>query len=333
MSTILEIGNPLIDRFANVNSSFIPSQNLKEEDAVCTEIAEEVEASWAAAGKKKDDPHWIPGGSGCNTARAFARLGNRCALIGKIGPDDKGNEVEERLKRIGVTPFLSRGNLPTGVVNCFVDPSKKSSSRTLHAYYAVTREFTEKDLLPEYFQGIQHLDAEGWSVCFGKVLETSIAYAKNQHASISFDFASEDLVKKLRARFEENVGKVDYLFGNAAEMMEFTHAESIEEAPLFFKKSQLVVLTNGKNGCYVKDKGSEDAVLYPAVQVPDEKIVDTVGAGDVFKAGFLDAALKGKSGERCVREGAFAASLIIQHQGAELPDERWNEIVEFAKKV
>ncbi len=331
MCTILEIGNPFIDRFANIDSSFVESQKLIEGDIVSTENGSDVEASWAAAGKTKDDPHWTLGGSGCNVIKTLAHLGNRCAIIGKIGPD--GDEVEERLKRIGVAPFLSRGTQPTGIVNCFVDRSNKTSVRTGHAHLAVTREFTEKDVLPEYFQGIKHLDAEGWSVCFGKVLETSIAYAKDQHASISLDFASEGLVKNLRTRFEENVGKVDYLFGNAAEMMEFTHAESIEEAPLYFKKSQLVVLTNGKNGCWVKDKDSEDAVHYDAIPVPDDQVVDTTGAGDFFKGGFLDAALKGKSVARCVKEGAFAASLVIQHQGAELPEEHWRELAEFANKI
>ncbi len=330
--TILGIGNPFIDHFSYVNGSFFASQNLKAGDANTTRDRSAVIASLTAAGKSEEDPDWTLGGSGCNVVRTLGHLGNRCALIGKIGPD-RGDEIEERLKRIGVTPLLSRGTLPSAICNCFVNPGDKNSARTLHAYFGVTEEFTEMDVDPKAFQGIKHLDAEGWSVCFGKVLEMSIKYAKEQQASISLDLASEGLVRDLRTKFEECIQKVDYLFGNADEMLEMTHAESIEEAPLFFKKCQLIVMTDGKNGCWVKDKGSEDAVHYDAVKVPKEKIVDTTGAGDYFKGGFLDAALKGKSVARCVKEGSFAASLVIQHPGAELPEDRWNELIEFSRKV
>jgi sugar/nucleoside kinase (ribokinase family) len=49
---------------------------------------------------------------------------------------------------------------------------------------------------------------------------------------------------------------------------------------------------------------------------PIEKLVDTTGAGDLFAAGFLFGAARGKSLEDSLRLGAVCAAEVIQHYGA-----------------
>ena len=46
------------------------------------------------------------------------------------------------------------------------------------------------------------------------------------------------------------------------------------------------------------------------------KVVDTLGAGDSYIAGFLSKALKGESLKNCMEAGAKKAALTIGHFGA-----------------
>ena len=60
--------------------------------------------------------------------------------------------------------------------------------------------------------------------------------------------------------------------------------------------------------------------LYPVIELPPEKLVDTNGAGDAFVGGFLSQLVAGKSISDSVRAANFAAHLIIQQSGVTLPD-------------
>ena len=60
--------------------------------------------------------------------------------------------------------------------------------------------------------------------------------------------------------------------------------------------------------------------LYPVIELSQDSIVDTNGAGDAFVGGFLSQLVAGKSIPECVRAANFAAHLIIQQSGVTLPD-------------
>ena len=49
---------------------------------------------------------------------------------------------------------------------------------------------------------------------------------------------------------------------------------------------------------------------------PIKQLVDTTGAGDLFAAGFLLGAARGKSLATSLRLGAICAAEVIQHYGA-----------------
>ena len=55
--------------------------------------------------------------------------------------------------------------------------------------------------------------------------------------------------------------------------------------------------------------------------VPPPQVVDTIGAGDFFTAGFLFAYLSGASLQQCAAAGCAAGSEAVQATGAELTHE------------
>lgn len=89
-------------------------------------------------------------------------------------------------------------------------------------------------------------------------------------------------------------------------------------------KNRIVVVTNGPEPAYVCEYSFqiEDVVYYKEVEcrpIDADRVVDTNGAGDSFAGGFLSQFMKGKSLEDCMICGHWAASMIIQVRGCQIP--------------
>jgi sugar/nucleoside kinase (ribokinase family) len=69
---------------------------------------------------------------------------------------------------------------------------------------------------------------------------------------------------------------------------------------------ETVVVKLGREGSIARAGGRE--VRQPALPA---EVVDTVGAGDVFNAGFLQASRQGRPLEDCLAAGSAAAALYI----------------------
>ena len=74
---------------------------------------------------------------------------------------------------------------------------------------------------------------------------------------------------------------------------------------------EIVIVTLGANGCYIRTK--DDEIEVPAVTT---KAVDTTGAGDAFAAGFLWAYSRKMSLYDCGKAGNTVASGCIKEMGA-----------------
>merc|ERR1719186_2594406 len=65
----------------------------------------------------------------------------------------------------------------------------------------------------------------------------------------------------------------------------------------------------------VKDVAHGKVLKFPVTSLPNDKIVDTNGAGDAFVGGFLAQYVQDKPLETAVRCGIWAATHIIQRSG------------------
>lgn len=88
---------------------------------------------------------------------------------------------------------------------------------------------------------------------------------------------------------------------------------NIEEAIKVFhnKGIEKVIVKKGAKGAI----GSDGKNIYDIEAIKPKALVDTVGAGDGFAAGFLTALLKGKSLEDCVRFANAVGSLVVGVEG------------------
>ena|ERR1700730_2809719 len=73
----------------------------------------------------------------------------------------------------------------------------------------------------------------------------------------------------------------------------------------------LVVIKLGEKGSFIKNREKE--AIIPAVKVP--AVVDTVGAGDGFAVGLVNALLEGLSAVQAAGRGNQIAALVIKQIG------------------
>uniref|UniRef100_A0AAQ5YNV8 Adenosine kinase n=1 Tax=Amphiprion ocellaris TaxID=80972 RepID=A0AAQ5YNV8_AMPOC len=81
------------------------------------------------------------------------------------------------------------------------------------------------------------------------------------------------------------------------------------------KRQRVVVFTQGKD-----DAVATKVTMFPVVDIDQNDIVDTNGAGDSFVGGFLSALVQERPLEECIRAGHYAANIIIKRVGCTFPE-------------
>lgn len=320
MTVFVGVGNPFADRFAKVTDAFLKENHLIKNTTNPSETKEPVERTWINAGSQ--DETISLGGSAANVIKVLAWLKNQTALIGKIGSDEVGANLSMLLQLTGINTFLAESSKETGVVNCFLTPDH---IRTMHFYSGASADLSEEDILKAkeaFFEGT-HVHIEGYLAYCKDSLVSSVRLAKKAKATVSLDLSSDVITgdKNLREKLILCLAEVDFVFGNLQEVLKLTGAENAEGAlasPLFNER-QLIVITNGGDGCFVKGQRINLS--------PVDDIVDTTGAGDYFIAGFLNSYYKQKSLEDCVQNGHLMASQIIKELGTNLSSEALKHII------
>ncbi|XP_072139054.1 adenosine kinase-like isoform X5 [Mobula birostris] len=96
-------------------------------------------------------------------------------------------------------------------------------------------------------------------------------------------------------------------------------AKKAQRLPKVNKKRQrIIVFTQGKDDTIVAT--ADNVTAYPVLDIKQDDIVDTNGAGDAFVGGFLSQLLYDQPLEECIRGGHYAANVIIRHSGCTFPE-------------
>lgn len=254
------------------------------------------------------------GGCACNTAMALARLGVAASVIGKVGRDAFGDFLLRLMQREGLdTRAMVR------------DASVSTSSTVVLIHPQGERSFL-------HFSG-GNADLSEDEVDYGL-----IGTAKLLHVAAAFlvpGLDGEPMARVLSKAREMGVTtSLDTAWDAEGRWMELVRpclAEvdifmpSIEEVRLLSGRDDpadmaavfldhgvgTVVIKLGAAGCYARTAGSEWRI--PAFDV--ETVVDTLGAGDSFVAGFLAATLKGWSVDQACRFANAVGACCVSASG------------------
>ncbi|NRD77249.1 fructoselysine 6-kinase [Bacillus sp. BRMEA1] len=238
-----------------------------------------------------------PGGNPVNVAVYLKELGADSSYIGWVGTDPYGHQMAEALKGKGIDKtFLSRKEGKTAVTHVELI----HNDRHFGLYdEGVMAQFTLTDEELEYILSHQLVHAGIWGHA-----EWYYPLFKQRGLLTAFDFSDQlehGLVKTLPAF-------VDYSFFSYSKDDEF-----IRELLKDVKKqgSKVAVATLGENGSL-----AYDGEQFYQCEITEAEVVDTMGAGDSFIAGFIFGTLQGQSIQQCLKSGTKKAAATIQYFGA-----------------
>lgn len=261
------------------------------------------------------------GGAELNVAIGCSRLGLKSGFISRIGHDDFGKHIIKTLRGEGVD--ISEVGLvdeyPTSVY--FREVLEDGSSRSF--YYrekSPTSTMGCEDLNEEYIKSAKILHITGVFPSIDKnnqkVILEAVRIAKKFNLIVSFDpnIRLKMWTKKEAKDFIEKIlPNVDILLIGDEEVELLLEGTTIDDAIKKFHSYGIekVVVKKGAKGAI----GSDGNNVYDVEAIKPKAIVDTVGAGDGFAAGFLTAVLNNETFENCVRFANAVGSLVVGVEG------------------
>lgn len=269
----------------------------------------DVVPAWAQAEKLIDNATITLGGSSAVFACGAARLGLHVGFAGVVGDDLLGNFCREALVAHGVdtSPLIVDPAQRTGMTIIL----QKPDDRAMFTFLGTIAALTPGLIPPEALASARHLHVGAYWLQLGLQagLPDLFAQARRRGASTSLDtnWDPADTWQGLSAVLAET----DILLPNEAEACAIAGTGNVEEA--------LTILASHVPTIAVK-RGSAGALAiqgidrFSAPPLPVQ-VVDAVGAGDSFDAGFVCGMLRGWGIERALRLGIACGSLSTRAAG------------------
>jgi len=259
------------------------------------------------------------GGAESNLAIGLARLGVRAGWFGRLGDDPFGRLILKGIRGEGVdvSRAVCAGGEQTGLML-----RDSPWGRTSVYYYrknSAASRMKPEDLDEDYIAGARLLHITGITPALSEscrdTVFAAVEAAKRRGVKISFD---PNLRLKLWSAGEARpvllklAEEADYFLPGYDELrllFEESDFGKLEER-LRRLKAVSVVKGVGEASVLVAPDRTERIPFFPA-----EKVVDPVGAGDGFAAGFLYGVVRGLDPAEAVRVASVVGSLVVQGAG------------------
>ncbi len=258
------------------------------------------------------DNYFLEMGGSCTIfACQAAKLGLRTAVIGKVGDDPFGDLILQRLSGAGVdiTHMARDKGLKTGITVVM----NTGSDRAMLTYSGTIDVIGKDDLPDDLLGSARHLHIGSYFL-MNRIRPhyRGIAEAvKAGGGTVSVD-TNWDPAERWDGGLKALLPLVDVLMPNEKEAMAIAGTATVDAAVASLRETvPILVVKRGKQGATVHAKGEDRAV--PAVKV--DTVVDTVGSGDSFDAGFLYGFLNSMSLLDCARIGSICGSLKTRAAG------------------
>lgn len=259
------------------------------------------------------------GGAESNVAIGLQRLGVDAQWLGRVGDDPLGERVAREIRAEGVAVHgVVDRDAPTGLML----KERPTTSSTAVLYYrsgSAGSRLRPEDLPPGWVERASVLHVSGITALLSdsarECMQAALDHARTAGVRVSFDvnyrasLAPADVAGPLLRKFAE---QADIVFGGPEELQLLHPDSSAAEAARR--------LVQSGRGEVVLKLGAEGAAAY----LPDDHlhsagftvdVVDTVGAGDAFVAGYLSGLLQGLTVPQRLRRANACGAMLCMTPG------------------
>jgi sugar/nucleoside kinase (ribokinase family) len=257
-----------------------------------------------------NDVNLTLGSSSAIVAHNLASLGNRIGFITSSGDDAFGKLALSRLSAARVD--LSRASIVAGRKSGLTVILRREGWRNMLTYPGTMVDLSLDDLDMDYLASSRHFHLSSYYLQRGlqadlpKILEK----LKSAGLSVSLD-CNDDPRDCWDGGIREVFPYVDIFFPNEREARKLTGAADLESAARELARVvPTIVVKLGAAGALARR--ADRQWFSPSLKV---EVVDSVGAGDSFNAGFLHQYLRGADFETCLAAGNVAGALSLTRPG------------------
>lgn len=262
----------------------------------------------------------VVAGAESNVAVGLTKLGHTSGWVSKLGNDEFGQFILRELRGEGVdvSSVLFSDTHPTGIMfKQFTDD--KDSSVFYYRANSAASTLTADDIDKNYLKQAKILLVSGitpaLSETCSEAVEAAMTFAKEHNILVCFDpnirrkLWNEERAKEVLEPLLA-LSDIVLLGEDEAEVLLGIKEPKEIVADLQKRGVRWIGIKQGAQGAYVAH-GSEEYAI-PAYPVT---VVDTIGAGDAFNAGFLAGLLEDRPIETCGLMGAMMGALAVSSYG------------------
>jgi sugar/nucleoside kinase (ribokinase family) len=250
------------------------------------------------------------GSSSAIVAHNLSSLGSRVGFVSCVGSDSFGELAMERLSTAGVDvrKVSILPNRKTGLTVIM----QRDSWRNMLTYPGTISDLKLEDLDIDYLASARHFHLSSFYLQRGLQAGVPTLLKKIKAAGLTTSLdCNDDPDDRWESGIRDALRYVDIFLPNAREAMHLTGTPEAQSAAKDLAQTvPLVVVKLGAQGAFARR--GEETWSSPAL---DLQIVDPVGAGDSFNAGFLHEYLKGSDVQTCLAAGNLAGALSVTRAG------------------
>ena len=342
----MSFGSPLMDCIADVSKEFIERNEIELDSTIHKKLSD---IKFLDEFLTQHEIKYLPGGCQFNAMRVFNWMLEKdktdvIGFLGSVGDiGSYGITYQDLLLQENIIPvFETVEKETTGLCLVMCCDRDRAHITDLGASVSISESFVDRNW--DKFKDVKLIYTELFilktkkEICF-KLAELGL----RDETTYGFNLPSDFFLKN----FTDDIAKLceyaDVIFANESEALLFCkllnfktgNNETMKDIALQLSKNipkknknkkRIVVVTCGPNPAYCCQYDHENGKVtfegsFEVKDVPPEKIVDTNGAGDSFAGGFLSQYVKGKSLDKCMIAGHWAASVIIQKRGCQIPND------------
>uniref|UniRef100_A0A6Q2X4E7 Adenosine kinase n=1 Tax=Esox lucius TaxID=8010 RepID=A0A6Q2X4E7_ESOLU len=331
-NALFGMGNPLLDISAVVDKDFLDKYGLKPNDQI---LAEDKHKAMFDEIAKKSKVEYHAGGSTQNSVKIAQWMIQKphkvATFFGCIGSDRFGEILKQKAEEAHVDAhYYQQTDEPTGTCAACITGDNRSLVANLAAANCYDKE--------------KHLDLESnWDLVekarvyyiagfFLTVSPESILkvakHASENNKIFGLNLSAPFISQFFKDDMMEVMPYVDILFGNETVSGTARFVQTGDIAAIARWAQALPKVNQRRPRTVVFTQGRDDTVatvgekvtMFPVLDIDQNDIVDTNGAGDAFVGGFLSELVQERPLEECIRAGHYAANVIIRRAGCTFPE-------------